>query len=52
MNLFEMDFKGIKIDECSSCHGIWLDSGELGALVKTEKRRLSRIFGIFVDQSQ
>ena len=52
MNLFEMDFKGIKIDECSSCHGIWLDAGELGALVKTEKRSLSRIFGIFVNQSQ
>jgi uncharacterized protein len=48
MELFEVDFKGNKIDQCSSCHGIWLDAGELEALVKTEKRHLARIFGIFV----
>jgi uncharacterized protein len=52
MDLLEMDFKGIKIDECSSCHGIWFDAGELEAVAKTEKRHLVRLFGIFLKQSQ
>lgn len=28
-DLSERDYKGVKIDQCGSCGGIWLDKGEL-----------------------
>lgn len=46
-DLIEIDFKGIKIDECSSCRGIWLDAGECDALAKIEKPVLERLFKVF-----
>ena len=27
--LSEIDYKGVKIDRCMNCHGVWLDAGEL-----------------------
>ncbi len=27
---------GVSVDECPSCHGVWLDAGELDHLGKTE----------------
>lgn len=47
MNLIEIDFKGVKLDECSSCHGIWFDQGELRALVKVELPILSKMLLTF-----
>lgn len=47
MELIEIDYKGIKIDECSECEGIWLDAGELEAVSKLEKTVLDKLFGIF-----
>lgn len=47
MQLIEIDYKGIKIDECSECEGIWLDAGELSAVSKLEKTKLDKFFGIF-----
>jgi len=47
LNLIEIEFKGVKIDECSSCKGIWLDAGEYVALVKIEKPVLERLFNVF-----
>ena len=35
--LDERSLDGVVIDECSSCHGVWLDSGELEALSKRER---------------
>lgn len=46
-DLIEIDFKGIKIDECSSCRGMWLDAGEFDALAKIEKPVLVRLFNVF-----
>jgi len=45
--LIEIDFKGMKIDECSSCRGMWLDAGEFDALAKIEKPVLERLFNVF-----
>jgi hypothetical protein len=42
-DLIEIDFKGTKIDECSACSGMWLDSGEYDALAKIEKTGLKRL---------
>ncbi len=47
MELIEIDYKGIKIDECSSCLGIWLDAGELDAVSKLEKSAVDKLFSIF-----
>jgi uncharacterized protein with PIN domain len=27
--LYEIDYKGVKIDRCPGCSGVWLDAGEL-----------------------
>ncbi|HSC34232.1 MAG TPA: zf-TFIIB domain-containing protein [Thermodesulfobacteriota bacterium] len=31
-NLHEVSFRGISIDRCSTCGGVWLDNGELEKL--------------------
>lgn len=33
----EQDLSGVKIDKCPKCNGIYLDAGELEALVRHEK---------------
>jgi hypothetical protein len=47
MPLIEVDFKGIKVDKCSACQGVWLDAGELEAVSKLEKSFLDDLFGLF-----
>jgi len=47
MDLIEIDYKGIRIDECSECEGIWLDAGELETVAKLEKTGLDKFFSIF-----
>ncbi len=37
MELVEIEFRGLKLDQCSSCSGVWLDAGELDALATSEK---------------
>ena len=46
MNLIEVDYQRLKIDRCSACGGVWLDAGELEAVVELEKGLLGRIFGV------
>jgi uncharacterized protein len=47
MELIEIDYKGLKIDECSHCLGIWLDAGELTTVSKLEKGALDKFFRVF-----
>lgn len=47
MELIEIDYKGIKIDKCSECDGIWLDAGELESISNLEKGALDRLFSVF-----
>ena len=47
MELIEIDYKGIDVDNCSSCEGIWLDAGELEAISKLEKSKLDKLFDVF-----
>ncbi len=47
MKLIQIDYKGIKIDRCSACGGVWLDDGELEVVSKLEKPNLVRFFYIF-----
>ncbi len=47
MQLIEIDYNHIKVDECSSCKGVWLDAGELDSVVKLEKTALAKFFSVF-----
>lgn len=47
MELIEIDYKGIKVDKCSVCEGVWLDAGELEAVSKLEKSGLEKLFHVF-----
>ena len=47
MELIEIDFKGINIDKCSECEGVWLDAGELEGVSKLEKTGLDKLFSVF-----
>lgn len=47
MDLVELDFKGMLIDECPTCRGMWLDAGEFDSLVNVEKSSLEKLFKIF-----
>ncbi len=46
MNLIEIDYKGLAIDKCSSCDGVWLDAGELEAVSNMEIDELIKIVGM------
>lgn len=47
MELGEVDYKGIHVDKCFQCEGIWLDAGELEQVTKLEKGSLDKLLGIF-----
>ncbi len=47
MELIEIGYKGIMVDKCSVCEGIWLDSGELEMISNLEKSNLDKLFSIF-----
>jgi len=47
MELSEIDYKGIKVDKCFNCEGIWLDAGELEAVSKLEKNSIDKLFSLF-----
>jgi Zn-finger nucleic acid-binding protein len=38
--------RGVTVDQCPSCGGVWLDKGELDVLVKADDQGLfGRLFG-------
>jgi hypothetical protein len=47
MELAEIDFKGVKVDRCVSCEGIWFDGGEIDRLLAQGEGFLGRIKSIF-----
>jgi len=46
-SLVEMHYKGIEIDKCSRCEGIWLDSGELERMLPEGQGVLGALKRIF-----
>ena len=44
-DLKERVFHNVKIDECPTCKGVWLDPGELEILAMVERSPVSRVFG-------
>lgn len=51
MELIEIDYKGIEIDKCSECEGIWLDAGELEAVSKLKRLYLIS-YSVFLKNNQ
>lgn len=50
MEMLEIDFEGIKVDKCSSCHGLFFDHGEVNHVIEANKPGfLSRFTAIFKD---
>jgi ribosomal protein L37AE/L43A len=47
MELIEVKYKSVDIDQCSNCHGVWLDAGELDAVAEMEKGALDKLFTVF-----
>ena len=44
MDLVTIDYKGLQIDRCSGCEGVWLDCGELEALAELEHGAMGKLF--------
>jgi hypothetical protein len=47
MELNEIEFKGVRIDKCFQCNGIWLDAGELETLTTLEQSVIVKTFKLF-----
>lgn len=47
MDLQEIALHGVKVDQCASCGGVFLDAGELDQLSKHEEGIASKVFSIF-----
>ncbi len=45
--LIEVTYKGVEIDKCSSCSGLWLDCGELEEVMEGEEGFLGSLKRIF-----
>jgi len=44
-DLAERQFHHLRIDECSDCHGVWLDKGEMEMLSHVERSSIGRFIG-------
>ena len=47
MELHSLPFKGVTIEKCFSCQGIFLDDGELEKIVGEERTFLSGVLSLF-----
>jgi len=48
-HLVTEEFHRVQLDRCPDCHGVWLDQGEIDAVMKFEdKGLLSRALGEFM----
>src|SRR3954454_13171833 len=41
--LADRAWRGVSLDNCSDCHGLWLDAGELAMLAHEPERELLRL---------
>jgi uncharacterized protein with PIN domain len=47
MELREIEYRGVKVDRCFTCDGVWFDAGEVDALQKLETPALGKLFKVF-----
>jgi hypothetical protein len=41
--LAQRTWRGVTLDSCTSCHGLWLDAGELAMLAHEPERELLKL---------
>jgi uncharacterized protein len=46
-DLAEIELHGVKVDQCASCGGVFLDAGELDQLEKHDAGVMNRVFSMF-----
>ena len=52
MELTEIEFRGVQVDNCFSCGGMFLDAGEAEKILEFEEPgALSKMFGYLVGKS-
>lgn len=47
MELVEIEYRGVTIDKCTACAGIWLDAGELERIMSDASGFLGGVMRIF-----
>ena len=47
LELVEIEYKSIKIDECSACGGLWFDQGELQTVFAEEANFMHKVLTLF-----
>lgn len=47
MELAEVEYRGVRIDRCTSCNGVWLDAGELDQVAGAEAGFLGGFVKLF-----
>jgi uncharacterized protein (DUF983 family) len=47
MGLIEIDYKGVKLDKCSECGGLWFDAKEFETILSMEKAGVKKVFSVF-----
>jgi uncharacterized protein len=47
MDLQEFDFRGLKLDRCGSCGGVWFDEGEMEQLLSQGNEMFDRLKNFF-----
>lgn len=47
MDLQEIELHGVKVDQCASCGGVFLDAGELEQIGKHDAGVMGRVFSLF-----
>jgi len=47
MEMAEIEFRGIKVDRCVACNGIYFDGGEIDQLLAQSEGFLAKLAGIF-----
>ena len=53
MELHEIDFRGVDVDVCFHCNGVFLDQGELSTIVKdTTKGLMGAILNMFKEETK
>lgn len=47
MELIEVKYKEVEVDECPNCRGFWLDAGEIEKIGTEKDKFLSNVLKIF-----
>lgn len=48
MDLQEIEFQGVKVDQCANCGGVFFDAGEIDSIVKKDEQGvIGKMMSIF-----